>query len=150
MKTGLHHKLFAGAGRGTSVIVLDASAMVDALVGAEPPDELFHLLTDDIHVPHLIDVEVASVLPGLELGRVLLATRTAQARDDYWDFALVRHEMEPLADRVWHLRHRFTSDDATYIALAEALDAPLVTCDRTLATNGHRAQVRVVSSTRSR
>lgn len=129
------------------MIVLDASAMVEALVGAEPPDELFEHLTDDLHVPHLIDVEVSSVLRGLELGRVLSRHRAEQAREDFWSFSMVRHELEPLADRVWQLRHQFTSYDATYIALAEALDAPLVTCDRKLATNGHHAHVTLVSST---
>lgn len=130
------------------MIVLDSSAMVEALVGAQPPEELFDALSGDLHVPHLIDVEVSSVLRGLELGRVLPARRTAQAREDYWSFTLLRHELEPLADRVWQLRHQFTSYDASYIALAEALDAPLVTCDRKLATSGHHARVTLCSSTR--
>lgn len=130
------------------MIVLDASAMVEALVSAAPSDGLFELMSGDIHVPHLIDVEVSSVLRGLELGRVLPAGRVATARADYWDFQLVRHELEPLADRVWTLRHQLTSHDATYVALAEALDAPLVTCDRKLDTQGHHARVRLVTSTR--
>lgn len=72
------------------------------------------------------------------------------ALDDYWSFAIERHEFEPLRERVWQLRHQFTSFDATYLALAEALDAPLVTCDRRLATKGHRAEVRVFGTTRWR
>jgi len=93
-------------------------------------------------------VEVTSVLRGLELGRVNDPARTGLARDDYWSFAIERHEFEPLRERVWQLRHQFTSYDATYLALAEALDAPLVTCDRRLATKGHRAEVRVFGTTR--
>lgn len=123
------------------MIVLDASAMVEALVGAEPSAELLLALEGEIHAPHLPDGEVLSVLRGLERGSVLEPERVQQALDDYWSFTVIRHDLEPLAGRVWQLRHQFTSYDAGYVALAEALDAPLVTCDRKLATAGHRAQV---------
>ena len=123
------------------MIVLDASAMVDALVGAEPSAELLRALEGEIHAPHLLDVEVLSVLRGLERGSVLEPERAQQALDDYWSFTVIRHDLEPLVGRIWQLRHQVTSYDAPYVALAEALDAPLVTCDRKLATAGHRAQV---------
>lgn len=130
------------------MIVLDASAMVEALVGSSPDDDLLGALTGDVHAPHLLDVEVTSVLRGLELGGVLSPGRTQQALDDYWAFTIQRHELEPLGARVWQLRHQFTSYDAAYLALAEALDAPLVTCDRKLATAGHRATVTLMPRTR--
>ena len=123
------------------MIVLDASAMVEALVGAEPSAELLTALEGEIHAPHLLDVEVLSVLRGLERGSVLEPERAQQALDDYWSFTVIRHDLEPLVGRIWQLRHQDTSYDAPYVALAEALDAPLVTCDRKLATAGHRAQV---------
>lgn len=130
------------------MIVIDASAMVEALCGAAPPDDLLTALAGDIHAPHLLDVEVTSVLRGLELGKVITPDRAGLALADYRDFAIERHDLAPLHERVWQLRHQFTSYDATYIALAEALAAPLVTCDRKLATRGHRADVHLCSATR--
>lgn len=129
------------------MIVLDASAMVEALVGAHPAPELIDALGGEIHAPHLLDVEVMSVLRGLELGRVLTQDMPEQALDDYWSFTIQRHDLEPLRSRVWQLRPQFTSYDATYVALAEALDAPLVTCDRKLTTSGHRAEVLLLPRT---
>ena len=55
--------------------------------------------------------------------------------------------MQPLAERVWELRHQFTSCDACYVTLAEALDAPLYTCDAKLDSDGHDAEVRVFPRT---
>ena len=56
----------------------------------------------------------------------------------------MRHSMEPLTERIWSLRHQFTSYDSFYLTLAEALDAPLLTCDRKLATSGHTAHIQLV------
>jgi predicted nucleic acid-binding protein len=124
------------------VIVLDASAMVEALVGRAPDEDLLNALSGDVDAPHLLDVEVLSVLRGQ------LNTPTAdQARLDHFAFTITRHETAPLADRIWRLRHQFTSYDASYLALAEALEAPLYTCDAKLATHGHNARVRIFSST---
>ena len=129
------------------MIVLDASAMVEALCGATPADDLLSALAGDIHAPHLLDLEVTSVLRGLELGKVITPDRAASALNDYWSFTIERHDLTPLRERVWQLRHQFTSYDAAYIALAEALGAPLVTCDRKLATQGHHADLRLYSAT---
>ncbi|WP_040160739.1 type II toxin-antitoxin system VapC family toxin [Nigerium massiliense] len=118
--------------------------MVEALVGAAPASELLDAVEGDLHAPHLLDVEVTSVLRGLELGRVLHPDRVREALDDYWSFSIERYDLEPLRARVWALRHQFTSYDASSIALAEALGAPLVTCDRKLAAPGHRAEVLVM------
>lgn len=126
------------------MIVIDASAMVEALVGASPSDELLDALTQQIHAPNLLDVEVTSVLRGLELGRVLPRDAALTGLRDYWSFAIVRHGLEPLTERIWSLRHQFTSYDSFYLALAEALDAPLLTCDRKLAVSGHTARIQLV------
>jgi len=66
---------------------------------------------------------------------------------DHFAFTITRHETAPLSERIWQLRHQFTSYDASYIALAEALQAPLYTCDAKLATRGHDAQVHLFSPT---
>jgi predicted nucleic acid-binding protein len=129
------------------VIVLDASAMVEALVGRAPDEELLNALSGDVDAPHLLDVEVLSVLRGLQRGGQLDTPTADQARLDHFAITITRHETAPLADRIWQLRHQFTSYDASYIALAEALEAPLYTCDAKLAAHGHNATVPVFSST---
>lgn len=117
--------------------------MVEALIGRDADAELLDSLAGEIAAPHLIDVEVVSVLRGLTLGGKLTDALADEARGDHFAFTIDRHEVHPLADRVWSLRHRFTSYDACYLALAEALDAPLYTCDGKLHSNSHRAEVRV-------
>jgi len=129
------------------VIVLDASAMVEALVGRAADEELFNALSGDVDAPHLLDVEVLSVLRGLVRGGKLDALTADQARLDHFAFTITRHETAPLSERIWQLRHQFTSYDAGYLALAEALQAPLYTCDAKLATRGHNAKVHIFSST---
>lgn len=126
------------------MIVLDASAMVEALIGREVADELLAALSGDVHAPHLLDVEVLSVLRGLLLGGRLDPAVTEEVRRDHFAFAINRYEVAPLADRIWQLRHQYTSYDAAYIALAEALEAPLYTCDAKLDSGGHHAKVHLL------
>lgn len=123
------------------MIVVDASAMVEALVGRSPDHALMDGLERDVAVPHLLDIEVLSVLRGLVRGHKVTAALADGARADYFSMGLLRHHAEPLAERVWQLRHQFTSHDAAYISLAEALDAPLYTCDGKLGAAGHGAEV---------
>lgn len=125
------------------MIVIDASAMIEALVGRQVDDELLDALRDDLHAPHLLDVEVISVLRGLTLSGKLKPGAAEQARMDHFAFTIARYDLTGLADRVWRLRHNHTTYDACYLALAEALAVPLYTCDRKLANDGHGAQVKV-------
>ena len=57
----------------------------------------------------------------------------ASALEDLRSLDLERHTHEPLLDRVWALRQNLTAYDAVYVALAEALDTTLLTCDGRLA-----------------
>lgn len=86
-----------------------------------------------------------SALRGLELAGKLESETADWARREYFAFDIARHDIGPLADRVWQLRHQFTGYDACYLALAEALDAPLVTCDSKLDSTAHSAAVVVIS-----
>lgn len=129
------------------MIVLDASAMVEALVGRDADAALLDVLAGDLGAPHLLDVEVLSALRGLELGHRLDAAAAEQARLDHFAFTITRHDLEPLAERIWHLRHQLTASDASYIALAEALSVPLYTCDAKLAAGSHAALVEVIGRT---
>lgn len=125
------------------MIVIDASAMVEALVGRQVDDDLLDALQGDLHAPHLLDVEVVSVLRGLTITGKLKARAAEQARIDHFAFTIARYELAGLAERVWELRNNHTAYDACYLALAEALSAPLYTCDRKLAHDGHTTEVKV-------
>ncbi len=130
-----------------TVIALDASAMVEALIGREVGEELLDALTGDVHAPHLLDVEVLSRLRGLQLGGKLDPAVTEEIRRDHFALAINRYEVAPMADRIWQLRHQYTSYDAASLALAEAPDAPLYTCDVKLDSGGHHAEVHVLHRT---
>ncbi len=106
--------------------------MADAVFG---PGEI-------LHAPHLVDVEVAQVLRRLEGAESLGSARASEAFEDLRALRLVRHSHLPLLDRVWALRSNLSAYDALYVALAESLEAPLVTLDERLArAPGHTAKV---------
>lgn len=128
-------------------MVVDASAMVEALVGRDADADLLDALAGDIDAPHLLDVEVLSVLRALVLGGKLDANNAVRAREDHFAFTITRHETAPLAERIWELRHQFASYDASYLALAEALRTPILTCDAKLAAKGHNADIHLVPRT---
>ena len=129
------------------MIVIDASAMVEAIVGRDADEELLEALSGDLDAPHLLDVEVLSVLRGLARGGKLAGDEAEQARRDHFAFTITRHGTAPLAERIWQLRHQFTSYEASYLTLAEALRAPLWTCDPKLAAGGHNAEVHLIQQT---
>lgn len=131
------------------MIVVDASAMVEALVGRDPDPAILDALTREVSAPHVLDTEVLSALRGLCLGGRLTPQAAEIALDRYFALTIIRHETSPLAARVWQLRHQFTSYDASYLALAEALGVQLYTCDAKLATSGHRAVVHVMGRSNS-
>lgn len=126
------------------MLVVDSSAVLEALAARDAATGLVeHLAEDgDLHAPHLIDTEVLHALRRMVRGRQMSAERAHDARTDFTDLSLVRYPHEPLNDRVWELRENLTAYDATFVALAEALGVPLVTCDARLATApGHRARI---------
>jgi predicted nucleic acid-binding protein len=125
------------------VIVLDAWAMVEALAGRDVDDGLLEVLAGQVAAPHVLDVEVLSVLRGLVLGGKLEEHLAEAARVDHFELLIDRHDTAPFAERVWSLRHQYTSYDAAYLALAEALDAPPHTCDAKLGSRGHQVAVQV-------
>ena len=117
------------------MIVLDASALVDLLLGTQTGRTVARRIADPsmgIHVPHLADVEVAQALRRYARQGALDATEAAEALANLRDLDLQRHAHEPLLDRIWELRDNVTAYDATYIALAEALDTVLLTSDASL------------------
>lgn len=128
------------------MIVLDASAVVDLLTTRPASPALAErvLGDDDLRAPHLIDVEIAQALRRLAAVGALSADRATDARADAALMPIVRYPHLALLERAWELRERVSAYDGVYLALAELLAAPLVTCDRRLArVRGHEAVVEV-------
>lgn len=130
------------------MIVIDASALLELLLGTDRAERLTArvLVSDErLHAPHLLDIEVVQTLRRLVLLGDLSAARAQQALDDFAAFIIDRHAHEDLLPRIWQLRDSVTAYDGAYVALAEALDAPLVTCDAKLGrSHGHRATLEVI------
>lgn len=125
------------------MIVADASAVVSALVNAGAARQA--LGTQQVHVPHLADTEVASSIRRL-VARDELSPDDGRLLLDTWRrLATVRHASTGLLDRVWQLRSNASAYDATYVALAEGLGCALVTADARLSrVRGLRCPVTVV------
>ena len=130
------------------MIVLDASAVIEYLLGTARGDAVRDRIAErgqSLHAPHLLDVEVAHVLRRYALAGDLLHERGREALRDLVELDIRRYPHDVLLSRVWELRANVTASDAVYLALAEVLDAPLVTADRRLASaSGHGAVVLVI------
>ena len=127
------------------MIVLDASAGVELLCrNGERGDWIAQRLAGEfmVHVPALFDLEVLHALRGLEGAKKLSSTRLRAALSDLVDLRAARHDHEQLRPRVWALRRNLTAYDAAYVALAELLQATLLTTDEPLSrSSGHEARI---------
>lgn len=130
------------------MIVVDASAAVHLLCRtAELSDRIDERLRQEsvIHVPMLFELEALQALRGLEAARALAEPAAKRALGDLSRLRLERHDHRPLLPWIWRLRHNLTTYDASYVALAQALRAPLLTSDRGLARSfGHDAQIELI------
>ncbi len=130
------------------MIVLDASAAVEWLLRLPLGTEVGTRLTAadrSVHAPHLLAVEVTQVLRRYVAAGEISAGRGGEALVDLADLDVVKHPHEPLLPTMWRLRPNLTAYDAAYVALALALDAPLLTLDaRIAAAPGHGADVDLV------
>ncbi len=127
------------------MIVLDASAALDLLLGSGRAEHVRARVTGEtIHAPHLIDVEIAHVLRRHTQAGAVDHTRAEAALSVWQQIQLDRHAHEPLLDRIWALRQTMTAYEAAYVALAEAIACPLLTCDAKLArSHGHSARIEI-------
>lgn len=129
------------------MIVVDASAVLEILLQTPAAPRVSRRIFasgETLHAPHLLDVEIAQVLRRYARSGVISSDRGAEALTDLADLPLNRYPHFVLLPRIWQLRHNVTAYDAAYLALAEALDAPLLTRDRALAAAGGRVRVEVV------
>lgn len=130
------------------MIVIDASAVLELLLQTEKGMRVSEQALSPeqrLHAPHLIDVEVTQTLRRLTHRKAMSIRRAEEALADFNSLGIERHGHQDLIPRLWQLRDALSAYDASYIALAEALDAPLLTCDGKLArAHGHHARVTTV------
>lgn len=125
------------------MIVVDASASLSGLLNDGPARR--SLATERLQVPHLVDSEVASGLRRRVAAGEITAGEGWQALARWRLLGMRRHAAWGLLERVWELRDNLSSYDATYVALAEALDCTLLTADARLSrAPGVRCPITVV------
>jgi predicted nucleic acid-binding protein len=112
------------------MIVVDASAALSALLNAGSARRA--LGAEQLHVPHLIDSEVASGLRRRVAAAQMSPSAGWSALDTWRRLGMTRYAVHSMLDRVWELRDNLSAYDAGYIALAELLDCSLVTADSRL------------------
>lgn len=131
------------------MIVIDASALLELLLRTERAEAIearVFVPHERMHAPHLLDVEITQALRRLTLLKDITASRAQQVLDDCAGLVIRRYSHQELLPRIWQLRDAVTAYDGAYVALAEALDAPLLTCDARLGrSHGHRARIEVIA-----
>lgn len=128
------------------MLVVDASCVAEVvLAGPDAEPVRARLEADpDQATPHLLDAEVLSVVRRTRLRGELDETAARLAIDDLESWPATRVDHRPLLDRAWQLRDSLSAPDALYVALAETLDATLLTLDRRLArSHGPRCAVEI-------
>lgn len=130
------------------MIVVDASAVLEVLLRTPAAAAVEGRVFDPgetLHAPHLLDLEVVQVLRRYATTGEVAPDRCRAALGDLADFPLNRYPHDFILPRIWELRANLTAYDAAYVALAEALDAPLLTRDQRLAAApGHHARIELV------
>lgn len=131
-----------------SLVVVDASVLVAFYVADDPARDVVAArlsVGDALFAPAHLDAEVASALRGLAMRSPTLRGVGPTALRHLASLPLRRMPLAPLLQRMWQLRDTVTAYDAAYVALAEGLDAPLLTSDVKLAAaSGPRCRFELV------
>jgi predicted nucleic acid-binding protein len=131
------------------LIVIDASALLELLLQTALADRLMDRAlapSESLHAPHLLDIEVIAALRRLVQRKEISIARAEQVLADFSQLLIQRHGHQELTERIWQNRESLSAYDGAYVALAEALDAPLLTCDAKLAqAHGHHAKIELVA-----
>jgi predicted nucleic acid-binding protein len=116
-------------------LVIDASVVVAALADSGPDGRWAEslLTSDSLAAPHLLHAEASNILRRSALAGTISAEEASLADADLLDLRVELFPYAPFASRIWDLRENVTSYDAWYVAVAEALGAPLATLDGRLA-----------------
>lgn len=127
------------------MIVVDASAVIEWLLNSQAGirvEQRMFAREEIIYAPELLYVEVTHGLRRQVLTRRLLALRAERAIADLLDLQVTHFPHALVLNRVWQLRDTLSAYDALYVAIAETLEAPLLTCDTRIASaHGHRAKI---------
>jgi predicted nucleic acid-binding protein len=128
------------------MLVVDASCVAEVVLAGPDAEPVRGRLAGDPEqaAPHLVDAEVLGVVRRAHRRGELDGTAARQALDDLESWPAMRVDHRPLLERAWQLRDSLSAPDALYVALAEALDATLLTLDQRLArADGPRCRVDV-------
>ncbi|MFC6088800.1 type II toxin-antitoxin system VapC family toxin [Saccharothrix lopnurensis] len=125
--------------------VVDNSALIEFFVNPKPNRRLENrLFTGTAAAPELIDAEAFKVIRRLHLNAVLTEPQATGIMQRVHEAPITRFTHRALSQRAWEIRHAVSAFDAFYVALAEQLGVPLITCDKRLAgANGHNADIEV-------
>ena len=128
-------------------IIIDASALVDFYVSSDAAEAITARIQDEaLYAPVTIDAEIVHSLRRQTLAGRIDVARAERALRRFIATQIVRYPVEPLAWRMWSLRQNITAYDASYLALAESLNLPLITRDRRLAqSSGHAARIEYIA-----
>ena len=130
------------------MIVVDASCLFEVVTDTERSEAIRQrMMADRDHAaPHVVDIEVVSLVRRERLAGRLDETAGALAVDDLRSWPGERYGHRALLERIWELRDSVRGWDAAYVALAEVLDATLITLDARLAgANGPRCPIEVLT-----
>jgi predicted nucleic acid-binding protein len=131
------------------LIVLDASVVLEFLLESSAGSRVASRLAqagETFHAPHLLDLEVAQVLRRQLRAGALDESRGRRVLDELGALRIARYAHDIFLPRIWQLRDSVTAYDGAYLALAEALAAPLLTLGRRLSrSRGHRARVELIA-----
>jgi predicted nucleic acid-binding protein len=132
-------------------VVIDASALITLLIDPGEPGEMLaaRLENTELHAPDHLPVEVTNVLRRLRQARSLSEIEARLAVDGLWALPVQLWPFETIAARAWELGANVSSYDAAYVALAERLDAVLITGDARLSrASGPRCPIELVTPPR--